>query len=163
MLKDKRARIREISEIREFKEISEVEALNSPNSLISLKHELRLLRMTKKMRYNFHCEYSHYAGVLHYLSAQNLCLRSDKISLCGEFLCEKRIITKICQYICNVAACGKYIFGSVFYSSTVNFDNSFVVGNNGCSTLVCIMCNDIIPPRCESLYSTTGSRRPTVG
>ena len=34
----------------------------------------------------------------------------------------------------------------------MNSDNSLVVGNNGCSTLVCIMCNDIIPPRCESLY-----------
>jgi hypothetical protein len=45
-----------------------------------------------------------------------------------------------------------YILGSVFYSSTVNFDNSFVVRDNECSALVCIMCNDIIPPKCESLY-----------
>ncbi len=89
------------------------------------------------------CKYFHPAGDLHYLSARKLCLRSGKISLCGEFLCEKRIITKICQYICNVAMRDEYILGSVFYSSTVNFDNSFVVGNNGCSTLVCIMFNDI--------------------
>ena len=34
----------------------------------------------------------------------------------------------------------------------MNFDNSFVVRDNECSALVCIMCNDIIPPKCESLY-----------
>ena len=34
----------------------------------------------------------------------------------------------------------------------MNFDNSFVVGNNGCSALVCIMFQGHIPPRCESLY-----------